>query len=112
MTAARMSSGVRRQRRVRSLGGDEYNASAVIDRRYRAHQCSCTNRRNICLRLGVMRQTVFVSRFNCVPRSRPLRRRFTDKRPLSLGVIFLTLYIDLIGFSIIFPLGPTCSTTI
>ncbi len=30
----------------------------------------------------------------------------TSKRPLSLGVIFLTLYIDLIGFSIIFPLGP------
>ncbi len=28
------------------------------------------------------------------------------KRPLSLGVIFLTLYIDLVGFSIIFPLGP------
>ena len=28
------------------------------------------------------------------------------KRALSLGVIFLTLYIDLIGFSIIFPLGP------
>ena len=27
-------------------------------------------------------------------------------RPLSLGVIFLTLYIDLIGFSIIFPLAP------
>ena len=27
-------------------------------------------------------------------------------RPLSLGVIFLTLLIDLIGFSIIFPLGP------
>jgi MFS family permease len=27
-------------------------------------------------------------------------------RPLSLGVIFLTLYIDLIGFSIIFPLVP------
>jgi len=27
-------------------------------------------------------------------------------RPLSLGVIFLTLVIDLIGFSIIFPLGP------
>jgi len=27
-------------------------------------------------------------------------------RPLSLGVIFLTLYIDLIGFSIAFPLGP------
>lgn len=25
---------------------------------------------------------------------------------MSLGVIFLTLYIDLIGFSIIFPLGP------
>jgi MFS family permease len=30
----------------------------------------------------------------------------TAKRPLSLGVIFLTLYIDLIGFSIIFPLVP------
>ena len=29
-----------------------------------------------------------------------------SSRPLSLGVIFLTLYIDLIGFSIIFPLGP------
>ena len=27
-------------------------------------------------------------------------------RALSLGVIFLTLYIDLIGFSIIFPLSP------
>lgn len=27
-------------------------------------------------------------------------------RRLSLGVIFLTLYIDLVGFSIIFPLGP------
>ncbi|MFZ9838810.1 MAG: MFS transporter [Opitutaceae bacterium] len=27
-------------------------------------------------------------------------------RPLSLGVIFLTLYIDLVGFSISFPLGP------
>jgi MFS family permease len=30
----------------------------------------------------------------------------SPNRPLSLGVIFLTLYIDLIGFSIIFPLGP------
>jgi len=30
----------------------------------------------------------------------------TPTRPLSLGVIFLTLLIDLIGFSIIFPLGP------
>lgn len=28
------------------------------------------------------------------------------RRPLSLGVIFLTLYIDLIGFSIVFPLAP------
>lgn len=27
-------------------------------------------------------------------------------RPLSLGVIFLTLYIDIVGFSIGFPLGP------
>ncbi|MEO7599496.1 MAG: MFS transporter [Opitutus sp.] len=32
------------------------------------------------------------------------------RRPLSLGVIFLTLYIDLIGFSIIFPLGPDLLT--
>ncbi len=31
-------------------------------------------------------------------------------RPLSLGVIFLTLYIDLIGFSIIFPLVPDILT--
>jgi MFS family permease len=30
----------------------------------------------------------------------------SPRRALSLGVIFLTLYIDLIGFSIIFPLGP------
>jgi len=29
-----------------------------------------------------------------------------SRRPLSLGVIFLTLYIDLIGFSISFPLIP------
>src|SRR5689334_1843550 len=27
-------------------------------------------------------------------------------KPISLGVIFLTLYIDLIGFSIFFPVGP------
>lgn len=32
--------------------------------------------------------------------------RTASQRPLSLGVIFLTLYIDLIGFSIIFPLVP------
>ncbi|MDP2139021.1 MAG: MFS transporter, partial [Candidatus Didemnitutus sp.] len=30
----------------------------------------------------------------------------SPQKPLSLGVIFLTLYIDLIGFSIFFPLGP------
>lgn len=28
------------------------------------------------------------------------------RRALSLGVIFLTLYIDLVGFSIVFPLAP------
>lgn len=33
-----------------------------------------------------------------------------DSKPLSLGVIFLTLYIDLIGFSIIFPLIPRLLT--
>ncbi len=32
------------------------------------------------------------------------------KRSISLSVIFLTLYIDLIGFSIIFPLGPDLLT--
>jgi MFS family permease len=32
------------------------------------------------------------------------------KRPLSLGVIFLTLVVDLVGFSIIFPLGPDLVT--
>jgi MFS family permease len=31
----------------------------------------------------------------------------SPKRSLSLGVIFLTLYVDLIGFSIVFPLGPS-----
>jgi MFS family permease len=30
----------------------------------------------------------------------------SPQRTLSIGVIFLTLYIDLVGFSIIFPLGP------
>lgn len=38
---------------------------------------------------------------NSVPAQNP-----AQSKPLSLGVIFLTLYIDLIGFSIIFPLGP------
>ena len=41
-----------------------------------------------------------------VYRSKPAASPAADARPLSLGVIFLTLYIDLIGFSIIFPLGP------
>ncbi|HEY9247491.1 MAG TPA: MFS transporter, partial [Rariglobus sp.] len=36
----------------------------------------------------------------------PTTESSSPKRSLSLGVIFLTLYIDLIGFSIIFPLGP------
>lgn len=36
----------------------------------------------------------------------PTTESTSPKRSLSLGVIFLTLYIDLIGFSIIFPLGP------
>jgi len=38
--------------------------------------------------------------------STPITASSAPSRPLSLGVIFLTLYIDLIGFSIIFPLGP------
>ena len=36
----------------------------------------------------------------------PTTEPTAPKRTLSLGVIFLTLYIDLVGFSIIFPLGP------
>ncbi len=42
----------------------------------------------------------FSHRLSSLPASPPA------PKPLSLGVIFLTLYIDLIGFSIIFPLGP------
>src|SRR5207237_2530129 len=48
---------------------------------------------------GVSFVSAPVSHAPTTPTSRPAR-------PLSLGVIFLTLYIDLIGFSIIFPLGP------
>jgi MFS family permease len=58
------------------------------------------------LLLGVFTRTVFVS---ASPVSQPSAQSANGpatKRPLSLGVIFLTLYIDLIGFSIIFPLGP------
>ena len=40
------------------------------------------------------------------PTPTPAAEAPAPKRPLSLGVIFLTLLIDLIGFSIIFPLGP------
>lgn len=52
--------------------------------------------------LGVCPGTGFVPAFkvSTSPTTPPARR------PLSLGVIFLTLYIDLIGFSIIFPLAP------
>ncbi len=38
---------------------------------------------------------------------RPPAATPATERKLSLGVIFLTLLIDLIGFSIIFPLGPS-----
>ncbi len=56
------------------------------------------------LRLGVGPGTLLVSAFN-VPTEPTIPIPPTPRR-LSLGVIFLTLYIDLIGFSIIFPLGP------
>jgi MFS family permease len=46
-------------------------------------------------------RALFVSNTASNPAAPPV-----PQRPLSLGVIFLTLYIDLIGFSIIFPLGP------
>jgi MFS family permease len=55
------------------------------------------------LRLGVSIPTLF-RRPPSVSNAASTSAR--PKRPLSLGVIFLTLYIDLIGFSIIFPLGP------
>lgn len=36
----------------------------------------------------------------------PVSHPTPSSKPLSIGVIFLTLYIDLIGFSLFFPLGP------
>ncbi len=51
--------------------------------------------------LGVLTGTVFVLCSVSSPAASP-----SAPRPLSLGVIFLTLYIDLIGFSIIFPFVP------
>ncbi|MEO5960647.1 MAG: MFS transporter [Opitutaceae bacterium] len=59
---------------------------------------------NFRLSLGVASVTPLVLRFT-VPNTAS-RPPAAAPRPLSLGVIFLTLYIDLIGFSIIFPLGP------
>jgi len=56
--------------------------------------------------LGVTPGTAFVAALIVSP---PVAIR-SAQRPLSLGVIFLTLYIDLIGFSIIFPLGPDLLT--
>jgi MFS family permease len=59
------------------------------------------------LRLGVWKRTRFRFRFIVSLASAPLPAAApASPRPLSLGVIFLTLYIDLIGFSIIFPLVP------
>ncbi len=57
--------------------------------------------------MALRSQRVFLTAYN-VPSSShaPSSPSPKTKRPLSLGVIFLTLYIDLIGFSIIFPLGP------
>ncbi len=56
--------------------------------------------------LGVSRGTAFAAHLNVSTTAAPP----SPARPLSLGVIFLTLYIDLIGFSIIFPLGPDLLT--
>ncbi len=57
------------------------------------------------MRLGVGPDSVFRLYF-IVSKSPAAPQPAASPRPLSLGVIFLTLYIDLIGFSIIFPLGP------
>src|SRR3954463_7031455 len=54
--------------------------------------------------LGVRDGSVLLSSSTVSPPPPPAAPQ--PARPLSLGVIFLTLYIDLIGFSIIFPLGP------
>jgi MFS family permease len=53
--------------------------------------------------LASPREASFVFRFHV---SSAAITPSAPQRPLSLGVIFLTLYIDLIGFSIIFPIGP------
>lgn len=57
-----------------------------------------------CLRLGVFGRNRFGSRLSVSHADSTSAAR--PQRPLSLGVIFLTLYIDLVGFSIAFPLGP------
>ncbi len=57
------------------------------------------------MRLGVGRGISFLHH-SSVPRPDSSSASLPPQRALSLGVIFLTLYIDLIGFSIIFPLGP------
>lgn len=65
-------------------------------------------RGNFPLRLGVSPHCVFRLRLH-VPTA-PASSTPPPPRTLSLGVIFLTLYIDLIGFSVIFPLGPDLLT--
>lgn len=59
--------------------------------------------RNFRLRLGVRQGSFFAHSLNV---STSTTATSSPAKPLSLGVIFLTLYIDLIGFSIGFPLGP------
>lgn len=58
------------------------------------------------MRLGVCERTRFGLALIVPTDSSSSAAPSVPPRPLSLGVIFLTLYIDLIGFSIIFPLGP------
>lgn len=59
-------------------------------------------RRNIRLSLGVCTGSVLIQIFTVSNTSPPS----SAQRPLSLGVIFLTIFIDLLGFTIIFPLFP------
>jgi hypothetical protein len=58
--------------------------------------------------LGVSLRILFRLELSSCPTPLPILPRLSTKRPLSLGVIFLTLYIDLIGFSIIFRSDPIC----
>lgn len=82
------------------------NATAVVRRRNQHRGVAPTGSKHVHPAKQALRRAGFSS---TVAASFPLSTPTpppSPTKPLSLGVIFLTLYIDLIGFSIIFPLGP------